>query len=125
MTIITIEELEAIEVFRYSPLTAEEIGALPGKGRHFVYSLYAIRPGVCPVMEEMAPVYVGVTSNLRQRMRAHAKRWWWSSIPADAVEFIEYPTREIADRAEMQTIRDLNPDLNVALGVGRKLRVAR
>lgn len=100
---------------------SDQISQLPGAGRHFVYSLHAIIPGVCPIMEDSACVYIGVTSNLRARIRSHSRKWWWPRIHPDLVEFIEYPTRAAAERAEAWGIKEHDPDLNVALGVGRRL----
>lgn len=97
------------------------IDDLPGKGRHFVYYLHAAVPGVCPYAGSSVTVYVGVTSNLRARMRAHSKRWWWQCVLRDLVEFEECQSREHAEFEERRGIHFDNPDLNVSLGVGRKL----
>ena len=101
-------------------IDADYIADLPGPGRHFTYMLFAPIPGVCPY-EELATVYVGVTSNLRARMRSHSRKWWWDSILRDCCEFAEWPSREMAERMERRSIQFSNPDLNVSLGVGRKL----
>lgn len=99
----------------------EELATLPGLGRHFVYYLHAIIPGVCPIMQDSACVYIGVTSNLRARMRSHSQKWWWLRIHPDLVEFDEHPTRAEAEVSEARAIAMWNPDLNVSLGVGRRL----
>ena len=101
-------------------IDAEYIADLPGAGRHFTYMLFGATPGVCPY-EAAAPIYVGVTSNLRAQMRAHSKKWWWSCVLRDRVELVEHQTRADAEDWERRMIADENPDLNVALGVGRKL----
>lgn len=86
---------------------------LPGHGRHFVYHLCGRLPGVDPE-EAIAHVYVGVTSNLRARLRTHARKWWWPVIDLDLGEYIEHPTRAEAEADEAEMIRWLQPAMNRA-----------
>lgn len=115
------EETAEHDVFNHEGgIDADYIADLPGPGRHFTYMLVAPIPGMCPY-EEVATVYVGVTSNLRARMRSHSRKWWWQCVLRDGCEFAEWPSREMAERMERRSIHFQNPDLNVSLGVGRKL----
>lgn len=87
---------------------------------HFVYTLNARLPGVDPE-QDFAHVYVGVTSQLRDRLRSHARKWWWSALDLDLSEFLEFPTRRAAELAERDLIRSYQPAINRA---GRLLVVA-
>lgn len=93
------------------------MSALPGAGRHFVYSLYAGTP------DEPVCVYVGVTSNLRARVRAHAKKWWARTIDLNLSEFEEYPTRSQANAEELRAIRLKRPHANIVGVPGRDDRL--
>lgn len=98
------------------PLEIEAVGPfddLPRRGRHFAYHL-----GHELNEDEMVSIYIGVTSNLRARMRDHGRKWWWPMV--NCVEFVEQPSRAEAERWEREMIAFYNPDLNVSLGVGRK-----
>lgn len=86
---------------------------LPGPGRHFVYHLCCPLPGIDPE-QAVAHIYVGVTSNLRQRLARHARKWWFVAVAAELGELIEYPTRAAADAAERQLIHLYQPAMNRA-----------
>lgn len=70
---------------------------LPGAGHHIVYRLW----------DEDDLLYVGVTSNGRERVSDHRGRWIFE------VTWEEYPTREAAEWAEKVAIRDEHPIHNV------------
>lgn len=95
------------------------IDSLPQVG-HFTYHLAARLPGVDPE-EGVAHVYVGVTSNLRQRLRSHARKWWWQAVDLDLCDFEEHATRQEAERVEADLIRWYQPAMNRA---GRLLVVS-
>lgn len=95
---------------------SECFGDLPTNG-HYVYRLSARIPGVDPEWH-MQTVYIGVTSNLRRRMREHSRRWWWAAVDYDLSEFVDYPTRAAANAAELREIDADQPPINRA---GRQL----
>lgn len=88
------------------------IASLPSTG-HFVYSLHGYKPGVDPE-EDNANIYVGVTSNLRQRLYAHSRKWWWAAVVPDMSQFLEEPTRQEAEALERRMIHDYQPAMNRA-----------
>lgn len=90
-----------------------DFDALPRAGRHFVYFLCARKAGHDPA-EAIVYVYVGVTSDLRSRMRAHSRRWWWPGIDHDLTAFVEFPTRAEANTAERDAIELHQPEMNRA-----------
>lgn len=92
-------------------------GGPPIVGEHVVYTLCALLPGEDPE-EALEYAYVGVTSNLSQRLRAHARKRWWPRVAPHLSEFQLYPDRETADRVEAETIALLRPTQNLA-GVRR------
>lgn len=61
--------------------------------------------------EEGVLLYVGVTSNLWQRLRAHAGRDWWNKVARTTVEWIA--TREEGLKAEARAIEDERPLYNI------------
>lgn len=81
----------------------------PGAGRHFVYHLCAPDPSD---PEAVVHLYVGVTSNLRQRLRQHSRKAWWPLVDLDSSEFIEHPDRESADEDEVLLIGWYQPVVN-------------
>lgn len=106
------------------PHPVADLDKLPSAG-HYVYRLYAGHPLYDPVADEdcetfahrypnedpMTLVYVGVTSNLRQRMGSHSRKWWWPRLVS--VEFFEYPTRAEANIDERYFIAADRPVLNI------------
>lgn len=70
-------------------------------GRHYVYTMWADRK----------PLYVGCTSNLRQRMAQHRA----SGVEAmcDWVAIVEFSTLADARSAEVERIQKIRPRLNV------------
>lgn len=90
----------------------EWVEQLPTSG-HFVYHLAAPVPGRT-TEESVAHVYIGVTSALRQRMRAHARKWWFAAVAHDLLYLEEHPSRQAANRAEAELIRMFQPAMNRA-----------
>lgn len=84
---------------------------LPTEG-HWVYHLCGVLPNVDP-REELEDIYVGVTSNLRQRIRSHSRKWWFVAVVRDLSEFIEVPTRQQAEALERDLIRLYEPAINI------------
>lgn len=81
------------------------------RGPEFVYRLYGVLPGAPPEWE-IAPIYVGVTRNLKARMRSHSKRWWWAAVRLDLSEVTGHATRAEALAEELAMIRELHPPMN-------------
>jgi hypothetical protein len=82
-------------------------------GPHVVYHLAGLLPGVDPV-ERTAHLYVGVTNNVPQRMRAHSRKWWWPLVVPELCEFSEHQTRDEAEAHERDMIRWYQPEVNRA-----------
>lgn len=95
------------------------IRELPGPGRHFVYWLATIPPGRDAERAEL--IYVGVTSDLRSRMRSHSRKWWWPVIDLGLLALEEHPSRQEANEAESRDIHLYQPAMNRA---GRLLVLA-
>lgn len=93
----------------------------PVDGEHVVYRLATVRPGRSPE-DDVEIVYVGVTSHFANRMRSHARKWWWQTVVPAACEFELFATRAAANAAEAQAIYELQPPMNRA---GRLLVVGR
>jgi hypothetical protein len=89
------------------------INALDPPHPHVVYHLCGVIPGVDPD-EDTASIYVGVTSNLRHRLRAHSRKWWWTAVVPELCEFGPYLTRAEAEDAEKASIRFYQPAMNRA-----------
>lgn len=70
--------------------------------------------------DKRLPIYIGVTENLPQRMRAHRKKWWWPVIDAAQSSFWAFSSRQWAEDAEAFMIDDQQPEMNRA---GRHLVV--
>lgn len=90
--------------------TSAWLATLPNQG-HWTYALFARVPGVDPE-EKVQPVYVGVTDDLRSRLRAHSRKWWWRALDLELSELLSYPTRDAAERAERESIRSWQPAMN-------------
>ncbi len=88
------------------------IESLPNVG-HFVYHLIGYKPGVSSE-EAVEHIYVGVTSNLRSRMKSHSRKWWWTAVVPDLCYFDERPTRKEAEAEERVCIREDQPAMNRA-----------
>lgn len=82
-------------------------------GRHVVYYLYARLPGLDPE-DGVECVYIGVTSNLRARIAAHARKWWWPTIDPGLTYLEEHATRRAAEEAERVAIHQHQPAMNRA-----------
>lgn len=82
-------------------------------GPHVVYHLCGVIPGVDPE-ERLAHIYVGVTNDVRQRMRAHSRKWWWALVVPEHSEFLEYQERKDAEACERDLIRMYQPEVNRA-----------
>lgn len=95
------------------------IHSMPDEG-HWVYHLCGRIPGVDPE-ECLADIYVGVTSNLRQRLRSHSKKWWFVAVERDLSEFLEMPTRQAACDLERNLIQFYEPSMNIMGLVKRPL----
>lgn len=93
-------------------MSAAWIDSLPNSG-HFVYHLCGLKPGVDPE-EDTVSIYVGVTSDLRSRMRAHSRKWWWALVVPDLCELLEMPTRPEANALERSMIGWYLPEMNRA-----------
>lgn len=89
----------------------DELHTAPDAG-HWVYHLVARLPGVDPEYD-VAHVYIGVTSNLQRRLKTHARKWWWQAIDGALCEFLEFPSRAIAEQAERELIELYEPAVNV------------
>lgn len=96
------------------------LNLVPDDGEHVVYHLCGELPRVDPE-EDIAHLYVGVTSHFRQRMRAHSRKWWWPLVRLDLCELLLYDTRSEAEAAEADLIRWYQPQVNRA---GRLLVVS-
>jgi hypothetical protein len=94
-------------------LEPEWVSRMPSAGRHFVYTLWGRKPGFDPE-EDLVCIYVGVTSDLRARLGAHSRKWWWVAVDPESCEFEECFTREEANLIEKQTIRMWQPEMNRA-----------
>jgi hypothetical protein len=101
------------------PTPETRLGTAAQPGEHIVYHLCARLRGVAPE-QEVAHVYVGVTSNLPARIRAHSRKWWWPTIDADLSCLEAFPTRADAEAYERQLIHWHQPAMNRA---GRLLLV--
>lgn len=88
------------------------IDDLPSTGQ-FVYHLCGLKPGVHPE-EDIESIYVGETGNLRARLRAHSRKWWWIAIVPDLCEFDSHSTRKDAEAMERNMIRWYQPAMNRA-----------
>lgn len=98
------------------PLTLAALAeTLPGSGRHFVYTLRARKPGVdLDDIDDHYCVYIGVTSNLRQRLRTHSRKWWAAAVDPAVCDFEDFPSREYAEYIESRAIRFNCPEMNRA-----------
>lgn len=101
----------------YTERETDWIDALPSVG-HFVYWLAAVPPGAS--VESCVLVYVGVTSSLRARLRAHSRKWWWPVIDPELAYFEQHESRAAANAAESRDIHLYQPAMNRA---GRMLVV--
>lgn len=81
---------------------------------HVVYSLNGLTPGVDPYEVDSAHIYVGVTSNLRERLYAHSRKWWFVAVVPELCEFDPHATRAAAEKTEAALIRFLQPAMNRA-----------
>lgn len=73
-------------------------------GRTAVYRLYD---------KDGALLYVGITCNLNQRFRQHARhKPWWPQVARKETEW--HPARDAAARAELTAINAENPAYNIA-----------
>lgn len=97
------------------------VDALDPPQPHVVYLLRGLLPGVAPTHDAQV-IYVGVTSHLRQRLYAHARKWWWVAVVPALCEFDPHTTREAAEACERTMIRCYQPAMNRA---GRLLVVGR
>lgn len=70
-------------------------------GPHFVYRLWS----------DDVLVYIGVTSHIERRLKAHRRRW---GDRITRIEKTEYPTRALANKAEHLAIANEWPLTNVA-----------
>lgn len=77
----------------------------------WVYHLCAPLPGVAPE-EEVVHLYIGVTDNLRARMKQHSRKWWWASVDFKLCEWLPFHTRAEANQAERDMILDYEPEMN-------------
>ncbi len=93
-------------------LEPEWVSRLPSCG-HFVYHLCGIKPGYTPE-EDIVSIYIGVTSDLRARLRGHARKWWWIAVVPSLCEFTDYAFREEAEMWERIYIRQYQPEMNRA-----------
>lgn len=76
----------------------------PIEGKHYVYRLYDA---------DMNLLYVGVTSHCWQRMLTHRyEKPWWDQV--DLIEWMQYPHRYLAFKAEWEAIGTENPRHNLA-----------
>lgn len=82
-------------------------------GPHVVYHLCGLIPEVDPE-ERLAHIYVGVTNDVRQRMRAHSRKWWWPLVVPQWCEFTEHQDRAAAEAHEREMIRWYQPEVNRA-----------
>lgn len=97
-----------------TPFTDELIDALPRSG-HFVYQLVGRLPGIDPFEGDAAQLYVGVTGNLRARLRAHSRKWWWVVVDYSLCAFDDHSqTRVEAEQLERDMIRMFQPAMNRA-----------
>lgn len=84
---------------------------LPKVG-HFVYWLATVPPG--QTVETCELVYIGVTSSLRARLRAHSRKWWWPTIDPTLLYLEQHATRREANIAEAEQIHWFQPAMNRA-----------
>ena len=62
-------------------------------------------------------LYVGVTKNLRTRLRGHARKAWWPQVARQEIAWHE--TRDVALRIEAEIIKSEKPLHNRCFQVGR------
>jgi predicted GIY-YIG superfamily endonuclease len=70
---------------------------------HYVYRVYDDRRGL---------IYVGVTRDLRKRLRTHSKTAWWAPQAKKVVAKV-FPDRTSGLAAESAAIRDETPRWNI------------
>ena len=97
----------------YRQATPDWVDALTQFAPQVVYHLVAALPGVDPE-QATASVYVGVTADLRSRLRAHSRKWWFATVVPELCEFSEHATRAQAEAAERAMIRWYQPAMNRA-----------
>lgn len=58
-------------------------------------------------------LYIGVSSNLAARLRAHQRKWWWSAVDLSASCFHRYESRAVAEFTEAHDLNEYRPLFNV------------
>lgn len=86
----------------YAPDPKRQRRSRRERSTHFVYECY-------DVFDQ--PLYVGCTSNIGQRLTAHAGRDWWPFV--HTVKMTSYDNKGTAHQAEYDLIHTLKPEHNI------------